>query len=108
MLRKNDEVSSLSHTKRDCCKRHVVSAPKCRRKAIYVKPTADAELAALMEGMERNPERLEGMCKSEIAEFKAGFGVICLITNCSMEPADVYSVPLVQEKVEARDLLRRP
>ena len=40
MPRKNDEVSSLSHTKWDC-KYHVVFTPKYRRKAIYAKLRAD-------------------------------------------------------------------
>ena len=64
---------------------------KGRRAIIYRnRATADAELAALMEDMQRSPEKFEGMSKSEIAELKAGFGVICLITNSDMEPADVY------------------
>jgi len=37
---KNDEVSSLSHTKWDC-KYHIVFTPKYRRKAIYAKLRAD-------------------------------------------------------------------
>ena len=40
MPRKNDEVSSLSHTKWDC-KYHVVFTLKYRRKAIYAKLRAD-------------------------------------------------------------------
>lgn len=40
MPRKNDEVSSLSHTKWDC-KYHIVFTPKYRRKAIYAKLRAD-------------------------------------------------------------------
>ena len=37
---KNDEVSSLSHTKWDC-KYHIAFTPKYRRKAIYAKLRAD-------------------------------------------------------------------
>ena len=37
---KNDEVSSLSHTKWDC-KYHIVFTPKYRRKAIYAKLRVD-------------------------------------------------------------------
>lgn len=37
---KNDEASSLSHTKWDC-KYHIVFTPKYRRKAIYAKLRAD-------------------------------------------------------------------
>ena len=40
MPHKNDEVSSLSHTKWDC-KYHIVFTPKYRRKAIYAKLRAD-------------------------------------------------------------------
>jgi len=40
MPRKNDEVSSLSHTKWDR-KYHIVFTPKYRRKAIYAKLRAD-------------------------------------------------------------------
>ena len=40
MSRKNDEVSSLSHTRWDC-KYHIVFTPKYRRKAIYAKLRAD-------------------------------------------------------------------
>ena len=40
MPRKNDEVSSLSHTKWDC-KYHIVFTPKYRRKAIFAKLRAD-------------------------------------------------------------------
>ncbi|MBP5092050.1 MAG: IS200/IS605 family transposase [Bacilli bacterium] len=40
MPHKNDEVSSLSHTKWDC-KYHIVFTPKYRRKAIYAKLRSD-------------------------------------------------------------------
>ena len=64
---------------------------KGRRVTIYRnRATADAELAALMEDMERDPGKFEGKRKAEIASMKAGFGVICLITNSDMEPAEVY------------------